>query len=171
MAEMASFLPIVSTVLQTAAPIIGGINQNRAAQSAADQLDAQANAEMATAQRAAIEQRRQAMLANSRLQAVAQGGGSDQTVVNLAADIAGEGEYRALTALYEGEDRAASLRYGAEVKRFEGKQAKAAGMLEGVTTVLGKSKTLFDAYGAGGPDKYAETIKHSRTGYDIRSRR
>lgn len=162
MAEMMAFLPVVATALQATASIAGGIQQDRAARSVADQLNAQANTESATAQRAAAEERRMARLANSRLQAVAQGGGTDAGVVNLAGDIAAEGEYRALTSLYEGEERAASLRHSANVKRYEGKQAKYAGVLDAATTVLGNSKTMFDRYGPKGD---------SDTGYNIRRRR
>lgn len=63
-------------------------------------------AAQATSQRAAIEQNRQAGIAESRAVAVAAGSGagaSDPTVAKLVGNIAGRGQYNALTALYNGD--------------------------------------------------------------------
>lgn len=102
------------------------------------------------AQRDAAQQRKQGKLALSRLQAVAGGGGLDAGVVNLAADIAGETEYRALSSLYEGDERAAGLRHAAATKRYEGKQTRTAGMIGAATSVLSDAPGLFEKYGKGG---------------------
>ena len=69
----------------------------------AEQLRQRAAVSRAAGQRSAEEQRRQSRLIESAIQARAGGGGMDPTVVKLMADVAGEGEYRALSALYEGE--------------------------------------------------------------------
>lgn len=69
----------------------------------ARQLREQALVSRATGQRVAENERHQAELLESSIQARAGGGGMDPTVVKLMADVAGEGEYRALAALYEGE--------------------------------------------------------------------
>lgn len=75
---------------------------------AAQQADA-AMKSRAIGQRQAIQERKQAKLVSSALQARAMGGGLDPGVVELEKEIAGEGEYRALAALYEGNEGALGL--------------------------------------------------------------
>ncbi len=150
MANFVQYLPVVSTVFQAAGAIGGGVSKDNAARFQAQQLETAAGQERAAAQRAAEEQRRQARLAGSRLQAVAGGAGSDPTVMNLAADIAGEGEYRALTALFEGESRARGMEGQARAARYEGKQARTAGMMKAATTVFSAgSNSMLEKYGGG----------------------
>ena len=129
MAEFMKIAQMASSVLQVGSSIMGGNSANNSAQSEAQQLEYQAGQHRAASQRQAEEQRRQARLANSRLQAVAGGGGGDVSVVNLAADIAGEGELRALTSIYEGEDRAIGMELQADSRRKAGKGAKSPSML------------------------------------------
>lgn len=152
MADPVSFMAIASTVLSAAGPVMQGVGAAQSANSVASQYDAQANSVAASAQRAAANDRKQGRLAQSRLQALAGGGGLDPTVVKLAADIAGETEYRALSSLYEGDDRAAGLRFAGDAKRAEGKQARIAGVIGGVSSVLGNSPGLLEKYGKGGFD-------------------
>ncbi|MEW6705013.1 MAG: hypothetical protein AB1430_09200 [Pseudomonadota bacterium] len=78
----------------------------------------------ATGQRHAIEERRQARLVESALQARAGGGGLDPTIVDLQSDIAGEGEYRALSALYEGNEGALGMEAAAD-STLRGARARA----------------------------------------------
>lgn len=152
MANFASWMPVAGSVLMAGASLYGGSQANAAAKSEAAQLDYNAGQQRAASQRQAEEQRRQARLANSRLQAVAGGGGGDVTAVNLAADLAGEGELRALTALYEGEDRAAGMEAQADARRKAGKAARTAGYLGAVSSVLSASgEGMFKKYG-GMPD-------------------
>lgn len=94
------------------------------------QLEARAGEERAVSQRAAAEERRQARLVQSRLQAraAASGAGADDpTVMDLDAQLEGEGEYRALTAIYGGESRARNLETGAELRRYESGELARAG--------------------------------------------
>lgn len=124
-----------------------GSAEQKAAQFQADQLRANAGEERASSQRALAEVRRQTRLKQSALQARAGGGGLDAGVVGLAEDIAGEGEYRALTALFEGEDRATGMESQAAAAEWSGKQAKRAGTLRAVTSVLGDAPSLWEKYG------------------------
>lgn len=130
----------------------------------AAQLRVQAGQSVAAAQHAAREQRRQAELVQSRAIAVAAasgGGVSDPTIVNMLGRIAGEGAYRAGLAIYEGEERARTLRMGAEARDFEGAlalqagadaieagelQADAYGIQKGASLFKGAS-SLFSKYG------------------------
>ncbi len=144
----------LSTILSAGGAAVSGIGaiqsgnaQNAAAKYQAAQLEASGKAEQAAAQREAEEQRRQGRLMQSRARAVgaASGGGVD---FELAGDIEEDGEYRALTALWEGEEAAKGRRAQASASRFEGKQAKKAGYLKASKTILGGGASLFEKYGS-----------------------
>lgn len=116
----------------------------------AAQLDAQAGLKRASSQREAINEKRQARLAMSRGLAVAAasgGGADDPTVVNALAGIEGEGEYRALTALYNGDQEAIGMEAQADQNRKGAKAAKTAGLIGAAGTVLSAGASMFDRYG------------------------
>lgn len=97
--------------------------QREAAEFEAAQLETNAIQTVAASQRAAMEERRQATLATSRMLAVAAASGagaSDPTVINMMARTAGEGAYRAATAMWDGEDKARRMRDEAAVARYTG---------------------------------------------------
>jgi hypothetical protein len=148
-------LMAVSTVLGAVGQRKQAKDEQRANEFQAAQFDQNAGQARASAQREAVEQRRQARLANSTLRARAGGGGADPTIVRLSQDIAGEGELRALTAMYEGEERARGMETAATGKRMGGAAAAQAGNIGAFSTVLGGvgsmySNGLFDKYGKGG---------------------
>lgn len=129
---MAQALMVAGTAVQ----FIGGMKQASAIKAAgrAQLQEAEyraalgrqiAGQQRATAQRAAIEESRQTKLAQSRAQAVgaAQGSAGDPSVLNLMAGIGAEGKYNALTAIYEGEDKAQQLESGADLALYEGQSA------------------------------------------------
>lgn len=145
---MAVSATIASTFLEAASSYSQGRSAQRSKDAQALQMDYAAGQERAASQRTAAEQLRAARLAQSRLQALAMGGGTDVGVVNLAAGIAGEGEYRALTALYEGEERAKGMEYGADVARAEGKDAKRAGTIGAFTSILSGVGSMYEKFGA-----------------------
>lgn len=162
---MAEAMAIGGKALGAGGSIFGGIQQKKAAYAEADQLDINAdrtddNAGLvrAMSQRDAMEQRRQARLLNSRALAVAAasgGGADDPTVVNQMAAIDGEGEYRALSSLYEGETQgrnyeadADAIRAQAKATRKAGKNAKIAGFINGAASLLGAGSTMADRYGS-----------------------
>lgn len=147
---MAEAMAIGGKVLKAGGSIFGGIQANKAAKSEARQLEGQAIVERATSQRDAMEQRRQARLLTSRALAVAAasgGGADDPTVVNIMSDLEGEGEYRALTALYEGETEAQGLEAQARARRKEGKNAKIAGFINAGASLLDGGSSMFDRFG------------------------
>ena len=135
----------VAALAAVGGSIVSGLGQMQAGRAAnvsakfqAAQAQQQAGQERATAQRAAIEERRKADLALSRGQAVlaSSGGGTlDPTAMRLMGGIAQQGEYNALSALFQGEETARGLELGAAAKRMEGKQAKKAGMIGGISTI------------------------------------
>lgn len=134
-----------------------GKAQQQANEFEAQQLDVNAGQEIASSQRTAIEDRRQARLAQStiRARAAASGGGADDpTVLNLEANAAGEGEYQALTDLYEGASRARGLRMQASADRFEGKQYALAGKRARSGSYFSAATSLFGGVGQGLMAKY-----------------
>lgn len=118
------------------------------------QLQQQAGQSRAEGQLRAVQERRSARYVQSRALAVAAASGagaSDPTVVNLISDIAGEGEFRALTSLYEGESAGNKMEYGAKIRRREGKAAATSSALNAAGTLLSGSSSWAAKYGGGGP--------------------
>ena len=172
MAQAAAAAMVASTVLSVASSIGQGKAQadaakaearstQQVAQYNATQLRQQAGQERATAQRAAIEQRRRGRLARSRAVNLAGASGAgvdDPTVVNILGDLAGEGEYNALAELYSGEETAkgleaqaaAGLAEGdmmASAARIRGRAARRAGSIDATGTELSSGSSFFDKYG------------------------
>ena len=115
----------------------------------ADFTDRQAGQEQAAAQRAAMEERRQGRFLSSRVRnlAAASGAGAlDPTIIDILGDIDTEVEARALTALYEGGERAASLRTEADLTRqagiITGQTGKAVAKSERNRALMGAAGTL-----------------------------
>ena len=73
---------------------------------------------------------------------------SPATIRNIMADLEGEGENRALTALYEGETEGRGLEAKAKARRKEGKNAKIGGFINGAANLLGAGSTMADRYGS-----------------------
>lgn len=142
-------LAVAGSAISGAGTIIGAHDQAKGLNREADQLDRQAGIERASSQRRAIEERRQARLVASRALAVgaATGGALDPTVVNAISGIEGEGEYRALTALFEGEEAARGDEAQAKARRKEGKNLKKASYFKAAGDLLSAGSTLADRYG------------------------
>lgn len=150
---MAQMIPLALTVagtaMQAGGTIIGARAEAKQLNSEADQLEDKAGNVRASSQRRAMEERRQSRLASSRALALAAatGGASDPTVVNILAGLDGEGEYRALTALYEGEEEGRGLEFEARNRRKEAKNAKRAGYIEAAGSVLKAGSSMYEKYG------------------------
>ena len=154
---MAHAIPLALTVASTALTAGGQLSaassQAKQLRGEATQLDAAAVTDRASSQRTAVEQKRQARLLQSRALAVAgaSGGGvSDPGVVDLLARLSGEGEYRALTALYEGEESARSKEAQASARRQEAKNVKKAALYTAAGKALEGGATMFTRFGSGG---------------------
>jgi hypothetical protein len=143
-------LMIGGSLLSAGGTIVGSKAEARELTSEAAQLEAQAGQERAVGQRRAIEEKRQARLAQSRALAVAAasgGGASDPSVVNAIADLAGEGEYRALTSLYEGDTAGDDMLRQAAARKREAKNVKKAALFKAGSTILGAGASMFDRFG------------------------
>lgn len=145
LAAAAPYLMAAGTAVSVVSSVKQGQDAAQQAEANALQLRNQANADSAAAQRSAINSRKQAEYAMSRGQALAAASGAgatDPTVVNLLSGIAGEGEYRALTSLYEGDTAAGNANAQATAAVNEGNAYKQAGYLKGISTVLSGGSTL-----------------------------
>ena len=143
----AAMMGMAGTALQVGATYQSGQNANKMAQAEARQLEYQAGQARAVAQRESLQQRQQQRLALSRLQAVAGGGGLDEGVVDIAGDLAQEGEFRVLNAMFEGNSRASSMEAEAGMRRAQGKAAKRAATVSALSSAIGAGASLYDKYG------------------------
>jgi hypothetical protein len=134
----------------------------------AAQLDVQAGQQRAAGQRRAQEQRRQAAIASSNVQARTGGGSTDASILGLTGNIAGEGEYNALTNIYEAEEsalgaegqagtarrQASAYRAGGEAALVRGRAAGDAAVsssrIGAASTIFSAGSTLYSKYGGGG---------------------
>lgn len=151
----------VGTLFSASSQLQGGDADRRMANYEAAQLRSHASDSVAASQRVALEERRKARLLNSRAQAIAAasgGGASDPTVTKIMGDIEAQGEYNALTALYNGESQANYLRNEARGRQMAGKAAQAASRMNAFSTVLSGAASLYDKYGDGGPSKPSTTV-------------
>lgn len=91
---------------------------------------------IATGQRKALDEKRQAELMASRAIAVAAAGGATQDIDHLLADISSEGIYRANVAMYEAETESETLKYEGMLAEEAGKEAQRASELGVYSTIL-----------------------------------
>jgi hypothetical protein len=115
--------------------ILQGFQERSAANVEADDLNSSAKEQLASGQRGYAVAQRQTQLVQSRAKALAAGSGagaSDPTVQNIQADIGREGEYDALTQLYNGESASRALRYQASMTKYAGSQAFSSGLVKGL---------------------------------------
>lgn len=145
-------------------------------------LDKYGKAAQATAQRGAIEQNRQANLAISRAVAVAAGSGagaSDPTITKLVGNIAGRGQYNALTSLYNGDSEADYYKSVATANTYNANAQAAGYKFRGSTgpawdqaagTILSGASSFLKKYGESDDDTDTAytggyTSQASRNGY------
>lgn len=129
-----------------------GEAEKQAAYYSAATEERQAMAERATSQRKSFDQRRQEQLVQSSLQAKAAASGagaSDPTVINLASEIAGESEYRALGDMWSGETRGRALETQAGLDRYVGDRKLDQGNLRANAAILGGYGGMFSSLGSG----------------------
>lgn len=154
MAQLAMVAMAASGILNATNSYNQGQLASRSATQAAGQMelganrfDNAANQEEGAAQRKASEIKRQNRLVQSKAAAInaANGGTSaDKNFSDLIMNMEGEGEYAALTSLFDGSNRAnnlrndaVNLRNKATMTRFEGREARKAGNIGAFTSILG----------------------------------
>lgn len=145
---------------QAKAADAAGLNAMAASNYKAAQLRQNAGQQIAASQQARNEELRKAKLMASRALAVAGAGGggaSDPTVLNLIADIEGEGAYRGALDIYQGQDAARQMEQGALTSELEGQtaysQAKSrsrAMKTQAWANLAMNTGSMFMKYGGGG---------------------
>lgn len=145
----ASLLPSLSTI-GSVASLGGSLLQAKGqadqsayaeavARSEAAALRQKANEDAAAGQRTQISRDRQTQLVSSRARALAASSGTlatDPTEVTLEGDIAQQGGYNALSAMYEGMARSRSDTYQADIDLFRARQTAAAAPMQIGGTLL-----------------------------------
>jgi hypothetical protein len=144
MTGMTTAVMVASAVVGASISAMGAIQQGKAtnanAKFQAKQLEQQAGQDRASSQRVAIEKRREGDIALSNVQAAAAGAGggaTDPTVLDIQGGIAKQSEYNALSALFSGEERGRGQELQAVSSRMQGKQAQKAGLINGISTIVG----------------------------------
>lgn len=147
-------VPLIFMAAMSAMSVIGQQQAAKAEQAGLEfqgkQLEQKAGQDRASAQRQAMEERRQSTLAQSRVQALAGGGGTDESILGLTGDIAGEGEYNALASIYEGEESAMGRETQAVGLRMEGKAKRRAANWKSASTIMSTASSMYGNYGGGG---------------------
>lgn len=147
---MAEYVAMALVGIEAVSSVMGGMAEEDLAKAEAGLLRRKASTRRAAAQREAIEERNNKELVKSRARAVAAAGGGgvdDPTIVNILGDIEGEGEFRALSRLWSGEEDATDLNNQAAARETSGKNAKKAGLIKGVSSVLQGYAGFADAAG------------------------
>ncbi len=125
-------LSVMGSLKQAKAQKKQAAAQNELAKFQAAQLEQQATQTQAAGQYAALEQKRQAELLQSRALAIAGASGAgtvDPTVLDIIGGIAKEGERAVQTETYNAESQAAAERLQAKATRYEGYNALQAGKI------------------------------------------
>jgi hypothetical protein len=153
MAGFAQYIPMamqaVGSVLSFTGAQSAGKQARQAAEYSAKVDEINAGQQQAAAQRQASEERRRAQFAQSRALALAAASGAgagDSTVADIISDLASEGAYRSMTALYEGEDRARALKQRAAGTRYSGEATQSAYRTQGFASALKGGSSLFEKY-------------------------
>lgn len=176
--EILGAVAIGMSVVSAGMTIAQGFTQASAQKSIADaqakQMRQQAGQERALAQRQAYEQQQEGRIVASRARALAaaSGGGAsalDPTVLDIYSGIAGESEYRALSALYAGESRGQNLEYSARLAKATGQmQAQnsiMSGLTSGLSTIASAGSSLYGRYATSPPPSSIDANFTTPNGY------
>lgn len=144
---------LVQTGLGFGGRMYAGRMQNQSDTYAANVLGQEAGASVASGIQGAIADKRYTNYVTGSAAARAASTGTTGTspsVLNVIGNIKSQGEYKALTSLYAGEDRATELASRAAQFRREGSAAQTSGWLSGINSVLTDGMNWYKKYGAGG---------------------
>jgi hypothetical protein len=165
-----AFLPAILTAAGAGMKAFGMFSQGQAGVTAANrrktagefeaqQLEMNAGQSQAASQRVAFQRGQEAdlMLSTLRARAAASGGGaSDPTVLNLQASLMQQKAYNLAAALYEGNDKARTMRMSAAGKRYEGdlgvseaKAARSSYNFAALSSLASGGASLYEKYSSG----------------------
>jgi hypothetical protein len=137
---------LASTALKAAGTIAAGNDAMEGARYKDAQYRQAATESRAGAQRQSFEKKRESRLLQSRLQANAAasgGGAADGSIIKLGSEIAGRGEYLALTEMYKGENKARGYEDAGTAALMEGRAAQQGAKRSAIGTIIGGAGGLF----------------------------
>lgn len=161
-------LPAVLQTAGTTLSVLGGLDKASAQEDIgarkrqlagmeASQLRENAKLSVAAGIQESMEQQRQGRLAASRtlaLAAASGGGASDPTVMNIIANLSGQATYQAMTALYEGQERARLMEkqavmteYGGTLQEASAKSQAKADRFGAFSTAAKDAISMYQKYG------------------------
>jgi hypothetical protein len=159
---------VVAAGVQAMGTIAQGNAQRASLDNQAAQLNQQAGEARASSQRAEENQLRTGAYAESRALAVTAASGADPnsvTAVNNEENLAGQTEYGALTALFNGEEKARGLEYEANSDYAKGKSAHDAGVISGISGFAGSAaKTMMSPTTADSGETMLDRFASNDTG-------
>lgn len=143
-------LTVAGGLASAGGSIYGGIQQENFANAQAKAIKQKGDQEFAIAQRKAIQDRREKTAAIGRTMAIAaaSGGGTGDTVSDIMASTERQGEYNALTDLFNGTQARNDLYNEAALTKLQGKQAKIAGFINAGSTLLSTGGSIYSDYSA-----------------------
>ena len=135
----------IGTVLSLGGSVISAISGIKAAKAEQQQLNVKAGQEEAVSQKRAALARDKANLMMSRAMAVgAASGAGTSGIEGLMADLSGRGEEAAQGEIYQGSEKAGSLRYQGRVGVSQAKSQAMSTLIGAAGKVAGSS--LFDKF-------------------------
>lgn len=149
MAMLAAALPYI----MAGTAVLGGVSKGISDEQGANILRFNAGQAKASAQRVAIDVSRQTQFKQSRLRALAAASGgstTDTTIQDLASQIGTEGEYRRLSAMYQGDVQAQGDNLKAGALADQASADVASGVIQGASSAFGARTSFFDKYAATG---------------------
>lgn len=156
----------VASGVGTIVNVMGSIQQGEAAQQQAAYqakiAEIRGKEEFAAGQRRMLAERRKKELALSALQArsaASTGDTTDPGIINLGAGIEEEGEMRALTEFYRGENAKRGYQDAAAAARFQGDQAQTASYWKAGGSLLSGIGSFAKAYSPYSGGAYAPDIE------------
>lgn len=149
LAPLALAATAIGGVVSAMGTLAAGADAKEAAYFKAAQEEQQAQESRAASQRSAMESRRQAQLAISKIQANSAAGGSLASSGNplqISENVAARGEYQALADMYKGENRARGLEDTAMGSRMTGDAAERGATYKAFGTLLSTGGSMFDRF-------------------------
>ena len=144
----------IASIGGTVLSAVGANNQGKAQQAEANseaaQLTQNADEAQASAEQKAGQQDVETAYALSNAQAAAAAGGgsaTDPTVTRNLQTIAGQGKFRALTDMYQGNEVAQADLNQAAATKYGGQLQANAGTTKMYSTILSGASSLYDKYG------------------------
>lgn len=155
MGQAVAYLPYIMTAVSTVMSMKGQQQQGAQAQANANyqatQLEQGAGQQVASSQRAMLSDEQQERLAQSRALAVAAasgGGVSDPTVVGILSRLSGEGAYRGMVDLYQGQEKARQMNDQAVATRMMGGDSSSNSKYSSAATLVSGASSLYSKYAA-----------------------